>query len=40
MKINKKVLILNFCNMNNYGSAVMGFITIQALITKYMERTI
>lgn len=40
MKINKKVLISNFRNMNNYGSAMMGLITIQALITKYGKENI
>ena len=31
----KKILIKNFPNVNNYGTAMMGLITIQSLIKNY-----
>lgn len=31
----QKILISNFRNLDNYGSAMMGLVTIQALIDKY-----
>lgn len=35
MQTKKKILISNFRNLDNYGSAMMGLVTIQALVDKY-----
>jgi colanic acid/amylovoran biosynthesis protein len=36
----KKILIKNFPNLNNYGTAMMGLITIQSLIKNYGKENI